>query len=348
MKLTNKFLVALATLALTVTACAGGGSEPSAETSEEQATGEPQPTAEEVSATQAEDFPEGPVDLVVGFGAGGALDLVARALAENMPEEVPITVLNREGAGGTIAASEVVRSDADGQTAYLAATTIMTAQPHQNPDVAYQGPATYRPVLKVVYFPQVFAITPNQPYATVEEMIDYAKENPGEIRVGTGGEGTLGHLTLESLKSQADIDLTHVPFSGFSEAVPALVGEQVDAIIVTPADIISQVEAGNVKALAVFSEERSDALPDTPTFSEDGVAFTQDNYYFVIVPKDVPDDKAQILHDAFKAAIETEAFQEFANTNGAVVDYAGPEDLMGLLQSDYDKFGTLVEELGLS
>ena len=298
-------------------------------------------------ADATEKYPQKSIDLVVGFGAGGALDLVARALADNMKEPFNVTVINRDGAGGTIAASEVVRAKPDGYTAYLASTTIMTAQPHRNADLAYQGPDTYTPLLKVVSFPQVLAISSTAPYRTVAEFLDYAKANPGKIRVGTGGEGTIGHLTMESVAQKSGISYTHVPFQGFSESVPALLGGHVEAVMATPADVVSHVKAGKMKPLAVFSSKRAPVFPDAPTMAESGIDEVQDNYYFVILPPGVDPAVASALRDAFKAAMETPGFTAFAEDRGAFVDYADEKALTDLLNEDYAKFGEVIKRLGL-
>jgi tripartite-type tricarboxylate transporter receptor subunit TctC len=295
-------------------------------------------------------FPEKPVDLVIGFAAGGALDLVGRALAESITEcwDQPLTITNRDGAGGTIAASEVVEAAPDGYTSYLAPVAAMAAQPHRaNSDTAYQGPDDYQPVANLVYFPQVLAVGADAPYSTIEEFIAYAKEHPGDITVGSGGEGTLPHLTLEALKQQAEIDLTHVPFNGFAESVPAVIGGSVDAIIVTPADMVPHVEAGTAKIIGVFSGDRIDTFPDSPTFKEAGVDFVQDNYYFVMVPKGTPTEVVSTYADALKCAVETDSFEEFAADRGAVIDYLGPDDTKARVQSDFDRFGSVITELGL-
>lgn len=328
-------------------ACQGSSPSPSASSSAAATT------AGSSSAAPSEEpisYPEEPITLVVGFGAGGGLDIVARAIADASSEctDQPITVVNQEGAGGTIAASEVANGEPDGYTAYLGAVANMVAQPHRaGADLGYDSPDDYSPVMNVLYFSQVMAVSPDAPYQTIEEMLEYAEQNPGEITVGSGSEGSLPHLTLEAMKREAGVDITHVPFTGFSESVPAFLGGHIDAVIVTPADMVAHVEAGDAKIIGVFSDERIDVFPDAPTFTESGVSYAQDNYYMVILPDETPEPIVNALHDILKCTIETDEFVEFAENAGATVDYAGPADLKAQMEADYERFGELIPELGL-
>ena len=299
------------------------------------------------TSSSADDYPDGQIDLTVGFGAGGALDLVARGLTDNVEDPFQISVLNREGAGGTIAASEVVNDDPDGYGAYMASTTIMTAQPHRIEGLAYDDPSTYTPLLRVVSFPQVLAVKADETFTSISDVVAAAQADPGSFTVGTGGEGTIGHLTLESVADEVEFPYTHVPFQGFSESVPALLGGQVRAVMATPADVLPYVESGDMKAVAVFSEERSEALPDTPTVKEEGIDVVQDNYYFVVLPPDVDPDVASALADALHSAMEQPDFVELAEGSGARLDYADSAELTEQLEADYDKFGEIIERLGL-
>lgn len=295
-------------------------------------------------------YPEQAVEMVVGFGAGGALDLVARAASESIGEcwDQPLSVMNKEGAGGTIGASEVVQAEPDGYSSYLASVAIMAAQPHRaDSGTAYEGPDDYQLVANLLYFPQVLAAREDAPFDDIGEFLAYAEEHPGEITVGSGGEGTLPHLTLEALGQEAEVDLTHVPFNGFAESVPAVLGGNVDTIIVTPADMVPHVESGDAKIIGVFSQDRINTFPDSETFVEAGVEFVQDNYYFVLVPSGTPQGHVQTFAEALECVVQTSGFQDFAENSGAVIEYLGPEEIHERLQADYERFGDVIAELGL-
>ena len=293
-------------------------------------------------------YPERPVTMVVPFAAGGALDLTARALAEATKPYFPqpIVVVNRPGGAGSVGASEVVRSKPDGYTIGITAVAVMAVQPHLT-DLPYKGPEDYQPVIKVTSSPQVLATRAEVPWNTAQELLNYARANPGRLRFGTSGIGTILHLNMEILKSEAQVDLVHVPFGSDGETMTALLGGHIEVGVIFPAVAVAHAQAGRIRVLGTFGEDRHPLFPEAPTFRELGYSADIAVYQFIIVPKGTPGRVVRVLHDAFMKAIESQAFKEFAAGSGYQVDYEGPEDLRRRLARDYARFGELVSRLKL-
>ncbi|WP_157802862.1 Bug family tripartite tricarboxylate transporter substrate binding protein [Compostimonas suwonensis] len=301
-------------------------------------------------ASGGSNYPQHPVQLIVGFAAGGALDLVAREVAKDIPQDFgqSVVVVNQAGDGGVIGASAMLGAKPDGYTAYLGSVAAMAIQPwREGVDVPYKGPDDYTPVAGLLYFPQVLAVSASAPYDTPQDFVDYAKSHPGEIRVGTGGVGTLPDVALQEMIQELSVDITSVPFQGFAQSVPALLGGSIEAIISSPADVAQHVASGDMKIIGSFNDKPIPSLPDVESFTTAGVTYTQNNYYFVLLPKDTPADVTETLQDALKAAIESDSFTTWAEANSAIVQYKDSSELGETLQTDYDRYKKIIGDLGL-
>lgn len=302
-----------------------------------------------LSASVAQAYPEKPVSLIVPFGAGGLPDQVARNLAEAAKPHFPkaILVVNRPGGAGTVGGAEVVQAKPDGYTIGITTKGPMLVQP-QISNLPYKGPADFLPVIKLVNPPLVWAVRAEAPWSTMKEVLEYAKTNPGKIRVAHPGAGSLQHLTLETLKEKAGVDMTPVPFGGGGgEMTAAVLGGHVEATVIPPVVILGLVQAGKMRVLATFEEKRNPLFPDVPTVRELGYDVTGGNPLFVFAPNGTPDHVVQAIHDAFKKAIESESFTKFAQSKSLVIDYKGPTELKQELEGDHALFGALVKKLNL-
>lgn len=294
-------------------------------------------------------FPDKPITVVVPFAAGGIQDLLGRKLADLVKSTLgqPVSVVNRAGGSGVVGTVEVLQSKPDGYNLVQASTATMAITPHVA-ETPYKGPADYTPLIKIANVPFVFAVKSDAPWKTMKEALDYAKANPKKLRVGNAGTGSTPHLLLEVLKDRAGVDMTHVPFSGSGEAIPALLGGHVEALVLPGTDIISHVRAGTAKILGDFEEKRNPAYQDVPTMKELGYDITRGTYHFVIAPKGTPDDVAKILHDAYKKAMDTDDYKKFAADSLLTTDYKTGADLAKELDGDYVFFADLVKKLNLN
>jgi tripartite-type tricarboxylate transporter receptor subunit TctC len=293
-------------------------------------------------------YPERPVTLICPFPAGGAMDATARALAEAMKKTFPkpLVVVNRPGAAGTIGNAEVVQAKPDGYTLGISAVAVLTVQPHLT-DLPYKGPDSYTPIMKLVNLAIVLAVRSDAPWKTAQEFLAAAKQSPGKLRVASPGVGTILHLDLEELKARAGVDLTHVPFAGNAEAVPALLGGHVEAAMLHPPELAPHVQAGKARVLAVFEPKRLAMFPDAPTARELGHDITMGVYYALIAPRGLPPAVAQAVHQAGRRAVEDPGFVAMMRNRGFDVDYQGPEVLTQQLTESFRRNEALVQKLGL-
>ncbi|HET7875832.1 MAG TPA: tripartite tricarboxylate transporter substrate binding protein [Methylomirabilota bacterium] len=300
------------------------------------------------AAPAAAQYPERAVTMICPFPAGGAMDIVARHLVEGMKRHFPkpVAVVNRPGAAGTIGNAEVVQAKPDGYTIGISAVAVLTVQPHRT-DLPYKSPDDYEPIIKLVNLPIVFAVKADSPWKGMREFLDAARGAPGKLRVGSPGVGTILHLDLEALKADAKVDLTHVPFAGGAESVPALLGGHIEGLTAHPSEIGPHVQAGKARVLAVYEEKRNPLFPEAPTFRELGHDITLGVYYLLIAPKGTPAAALKTLHDAARLAMAEPVFVAMAKTRGYAIEYKGPDALKQELWDSYRKNEALLKQLGL-
>jgi len=290
-------------------------------------------------------YPEKPVTLIVGFPPGGTTDFTSRTLAEAAKKYFPqpIAIVNRPGAGGGVGMAEVLQAKPDGYTIGLLASDTMTMVPHWT-KVPYGSAEDYTPIINLVSTPVVIAVKSDAPWKTIQELITYAKANPGKVRAAGSGMGNAHHLACERLRA-AGIDLHWVPFAGAAETTPALLGGHVESVISYYSNIAGQVQAKKIRILAVCGEKRDPLFADVPTFREVGYDVVMMTYFTIGGPKGLPSEILSSLHDAFKKSIETPLFIKAMEGRGFVVTYEGPQDLKKRALRDYESIGKLTESL---
>lgn len=300
------------------------------------------------SSDDASNFPEKSIEIIVPSAAGGGTDATARALA-NEAEDVfgqSIGVLNKTGGSGSVGMSEGANAKADGYKVTMVFVEL-TMFKHLG-----LSPLTYdqfKPIGMINFDPAALTVATDAPYDTLEEFIAYAKDHPGEVSVGNSGTGSIWHIAAASLEKAAGIKVNHVPHEGAAPAVTALVGGHIDAVTVSPAEVKTQLEAGNVKTLAVMADTRSDIIPDVPTFAEAGVEINPTGTWRgLTVPKDTPDDVVAKLEEGFMKAAEDEDFVEFMKTNGLGVELKSSEEFGEYMKQNEQDFGEIIGELGLN
>ena len=296
-------------------------------------------------------YPERPVEFIVSFPAGGPMDLISRALADAIKDYFPqpIVVVNKTGAGGAIGYSEVATAKPDGYTLGIPADTLVCVQPKFMPDVPYKGVDDWTYIIKTNIVPEIMIVGPDTPWKTMKEMLDYAKANPGKIRVGHSGKASIGHLHLLDLMHEADVELTEVPFKGAAPSVTAVMGGHVEAacIGIQPA-VMGNLKAGKLRIICTWHSTRVKALPDVTTLKELGYnTMTQGSYYFVAGPKGLPKNVVDILYDAYEKAMKTDQYQKFAADSLYLLDYKGKDELRREVQDSCEFYSEAVKKWGL-
>lgn len=273
-------------------------------------------------ASQGEAYPTRPVTLTVGFAAGGSTDIQARALVEAVKPyfSQPITVVNKVGGGSSIQTSELIQAKPDGYTVGVVASTAVTGLPFLTKELPYKSPGELDYVITLGLSTTILCVKTDAPWKTFQDLISYAKANPGKIRSATTGVGTNNHITLEEIKLVTGADMTAVHFEGAAPAVTALLGGHVEAMTGNTPAFMNQVKAGTLRILVAFSPDRSPFLPDVPTLKELGYKTSSGNVlYTIAVPKGTPKNAVNALYTAFGKAIETEAYQKFVKDQAMTV-----------------------------
>ncbi|QGZ35877.1 tripartite tricarboxylate transporter substrate binding protein [Stappia indica] len=275
------------------------------------------------AAALAADYPTRPITVIVPYSPGGT-DTLARTLARDVSENLgqPVVVETKPGAGGTIGGAFVANADPDGYTLLFAVSSVQTVAPHQR-ELPY-GFDALRAVARVAVGPNVMAARVGAPFATLEEMVAYAKANPDKVSYGSAGTGGATHIAAEAVARAAGIDLFHIPFKGVTPAVASAVAGEVDLVLGFAAAILPQVEGGKLVALAQLGATRAKLAPDLPTLIEGGVDLALPANIGFWAPAGTPDEVVEAFSDAVRKAIEGQTMTNYAAQTLTELDYAGP------------------------
>ena len=269
-----------------------------------------------------DEWPAKQVDLVNPFGAGGAADVQARKLAEIISKDLgePLVVRNVTGAGGAIAYNEVHRAKPDGYTLIWYSGAINTLAARKQISFDYQA---FEHIAGVGF--ETIAITVNKtaPWKDFKEFISYIKQNPGKVTVGNSGMGSVTHMVPVAMASKIGAPVVHVPF-GTGLAVAALMGNKIDASSQHPAEVLSQVKAGEVRVLAVSSEKRINLWPNVPTMKESNVDLVFDQWRGFAAPRGTPKIVIDKMSPIVKKAVESKEWTDFAASVGTTPQYLDP------------------------
>ena len=294
-------------------------------------------------------FPSKPVKIMVGFPAGGPLDAHARLLADRLGQLLgqPVIVDYRAGAGGSVGADFVAKSDADGYTLLMANTGTMTINPAIYPKNPYQTLRDFAPVARTAMQPLAILVNPSVPAHSVKELVALAKKNPGRLNYGSAGNGGISHLVPEMFKAATGTFIVHIPYRGSAPAFTDLLAGQVQMMAESIPQTVQYVKQGKLRALAVTSRERSNALPDTPTLIESGLKdFDVVGFYGVLAPAATPRAVVEKLAAALKATLETPDIRSRMVAQGADPAYLGPDDFTRFLAAEMPKWAKAVKESG--
>ncbi|WP_158970204.1 Bug family tripartite tricarboxylate transporter substrate binding protein [Chachezhania sediminis] len=295
-------------------------------------------------SASAQDYPTRSITIVVPYSPGST-DTMARTLAAEMSNELgqPVVVETRPGAGGTIGAASVASADPDGYTLLFAVSSVQTVAPHQR-DLPYDFDSL-APVARVAIGPNMMGARANAPFKTVEELVAYAKENPGQVSYGSAGTGGATHIAAEAFARAAGIELFHIPFNGVTPAVAAAVAGDVDLVLGFASAILPQAEAGKLTALAQLSDERTAVAPDVPTLIESGVDLALPPNTGIWAPAGTPTEVIAALSAAAETAAASETFQTFAKSSLTAVDYADAAAFTEVLEAEDAFFAELLPTL---
>ena len=292
------------------------------------------------------DYPSRPVRFVVGFPAGSATDIVARLIAQSLSEQLgqQFIVDDRPGAGSNLAAEFVVRADPDGYTLLqVASPNAINATLYDN--LGFNFIRDIAPVAGIMRYPYVMVVTPSLPTKTVPEFIAYAKANPGKINMASAGNGTAPHVFGELFMMMTGVNMLHVPYRGnyFSD----LIGGQVQVVFSPLPSTIGYIRAGTLRALAVTTAARSDALPDIPTIGDFVPGYEASSWQGVGAPKTTPAAIVDKLNRQINAVIADPKMKARLADLGGTVLSSSPADFGKLVADETDKWGRVIKSAGI-
>jgi tripartite-type tricarboxylate transporter receptor subunit TctC len=299
-------------------------------------------------AAQETDYPNRPIELVVPYGAGGGNDLTARVMSAVAADHLgqPVIIRIRPGAGSVLGLSEVARSKADGYT-------LAWPGPHSLVISAFnEVPLDFltdlNPVAQMVSGPWWLVVPADSPYNTLEEFINHAKENPGDIVMANSGNLAIGHLPALQLEDMAGIEFTHLPFDGGGPANAAVISGDADATHGVTAAIVPQLQSGTVRALAVSGPERHPGAPDVPTYEEQGYPIMTTINIGLVAPAGTPPEVVAKLEEAMKAISEDKTYISLLGKLGETPAYLNAEDYSAVMQGFADSSKPIAEKLRAS
>ena len=301
-------------------------------------------------AASAQTYPAKPVHLIVPFPAGGATDILSRALSVELGRKLgqPVIVDNKPGAGGTIGALVVAKAAPDGYTLLLTTSSTHSIGPAVNPKIPYSVETDFTPIVYVGSSPQLLVVPNSSPAKTLREFIDYARRNPGRLNYASSGNGTISNLSTEVFKQASGTFLVHIPYRGTGLAIPDLVSGKVDLLIDSLVSGMPHVKDGRVRALAVTSPRRTVLAPDLPTVAEVLPGYESVNWFGIYGPAGLSPEIVKKVNQAANAALaEAEVRERFVRLGAETVG-GTPEAFATVVRAETEKWRKIVRERQLA
>lgn len=296
---------------------------------------------------KAQAYPVRPVRIVVPVPPGGGMDAVARQLGQLLSERLgqPVLIENRPGGGTNIGTEAVVRAAADGYTLLLASlSNVINATLYEK--LSYNFIRDIAPVASIARGPFVMTVNPSVPAKTIPEFIAFARANPGKVNMASGGTGSGAHVSGELFKFLAGVDMLHVPYRGSAPALTDLLGGRVQVMFADMPSAIGHIRAGTLRALAVTSAKRSEALPDIPTVGDFLPGFESSLFFGIGAPKDTPAEVVDRLNKEINSSLADPKFKALVADIGASTLAGSPADFGKFLADETEKWGKVVKFAG--
>lgn len=293
-----------------------------------------------------EEYPAGkPIEMTVMFGAGSAADTTARKLAEGMSKvlKAPIPVVNRTGGGGALGYVYVSQQKPDGYSLVWNSNSISTTYHSGTLTFDYKA---FDPVARVAVENPALAVKASSPFKTLKDLVDYAKANPGKVRIGNSGAGSHTHISAEALFHEAGVNVVQVPFNA-GQAVVNLLGDRIEAVVQFPAAVVPHVKSGDLRVIAVLGAQRDPVLPQVRTAREQGYKVGLDMWRGVAAPKGTPKLVVARLQEAIKKTVESPEFKEAGATIGFTPAYLPADQFAKVIANDDQRLAEVMRQIGI-
>jgi len=299
--------------------------------------------------SSAADYPNRPVRWLIGFSAGGPVDVVARIMSQWLSEHFgqQFVVENRTGSGGNIAAAAAINSAPDGYTLlFVAPNNAISTSLYKH--LSFDFIRDTVPVASIMQLTNLLVVSNAMPVKNVQEFIDYCKANPGKVSYASSGNGTSVHMSAELFKAMTGINMVHVPYRGSAIAFPDIISNKVQLIFDNLPSALEQSRAGTVRALGVTSPQRWPGLPDIPAIAETGPGFESVGFYGISAPKGTPPEIVEILNKAVGEALRDPKVVERLTVMGGIPKPMAPPEFGKLVAEETEKWRKVVEFSGAS
>ena len=303
--------------------------------------------------SQTPAYPNKPIKMIVPYAAGISPDIVARLIGNKLSIALgqPIIIDNRPGAGGMIGAEFAAAAPGDGYNLFFTVKGVMAIAPHLYPNAKYNALKDFKAVSQILLVPHIITATPNAPYNTLKEMVEYAKKNPGKINFASAGVGSQPHVALEAWAKRMGIKLNHIPYK--SNPGPDVMSGVVDIYLEASTTAIPSIQAGKIKALAVSGSERIPALPNVPTVTEFGANLDPNgvignSWHGIYTPVSTPDDIVNKLNAEIIKIVNMPDIQARLKSLGLTPTGTNAATLSNGAASDFAYWGALIKELGIT
>jgi tripartite-type tricarboxylate transporter receptor subunit TctC len=296
----------------------------------------------------ADDWPTRPIQIVVAFGAGGTVDIIARMVGDKLAAALgqPIVIEDKPGAGGNIGAAAVARANPDGYTLLMSGSPTHSVGPYLYKNLSYDPMHDVPPVAMLAVAPNLLVINSSLPVKSVADLVKLAREKPHTVTYSSAGVGTSGYLAAELLKASAGLEISHVPYKSGPEAVTGVLSGSVTFMFFTLPAVLPQVEVGQLRALAIASAERSPLVPDVPTIAEAGYpGFDVIAWYALFAPRGTPAPVVARLSTEIKKILDQSDIRAELAKLGAEPRYMSPEALTDFVATESPKWGPLLRNI---
>lgn len=302
------------------------------------------------SVSKVEKYPTKPITMIVPYAAGGSADMMARAMEKVAQKHLgqPLVVTNIAGGASTIGTNELAGAKADGYTiGYVSMGSFL--QPLYG-QTRYHYPTALEPLVQVMSTPSVAVVLANQPWDSIEDLVQYAKQHPGEIKYGHSGLGSGNHVVGEMFAKEAGIDIAQVPFRGESEALAAVLGGHVQLMFTNPPTVKEYLKSGKVKVLAVAADQRikDTGFTNIPTFKESGLSVVYHAWHALGAPKGLPPEIRNQLIEDLSRMINDPEFKKNMEDLGMTVEYLGPQEFEKKWIEDNARLTKVIKETGIA
>ena len=289
-------------------------------------------------------WPSANITIVVPFTPGGLTDILARSVGEKISPALgrPVIVDNRPGAGGGIGAAFVARAAADGHTLLLGHIGILAVNPSLYANLQYD-PLAFSYIAPLAIVPNILAVNPSVPVASIKELIDYAKANPGMLNFSSAGTGGAAHIAMAAFNVASGTTMTHVPYRGTPQSVGDVISGQVQATFTSGVSLLPHVRAGRLRALGVSTRERLAVAPEIPAIAETLPGFDLSSWYGIVGPAGLPEPVVQRLHEEIRKAMASPDVAKRLNTEGAVHWDVSPQAFRDYVVAETKRWKSVIE-----